>query len=401
MDASRGGTAAVRAMCGALVTVALASPTGGAGQQACVDRDPLYRLDGNALVWSDVRAVDANDSLLVVLTDSYPVVHLFALGDGGHLGSWGSRGEGPGEFQVSSGVALVGGHVYVLDRNLGRLTIFGFTGDVARTVNLRDFGMPPNFPRWLHQAAGDTVLLGLSVPMGNERTIIARQFGASGSEDPLRQDTVIVYPRTTSTQLRLTAPGSPGLTVPPPYWPDPQWTPVAGGVAFWQGPDSEIRILGFDGVLKTVIAPSLGDRFEVTADDRELWFQNAIPQEFLGQRVFEPLREEARRVVDFPEYHPSVFELLGGPDDRLWVRRTPDGRSQTWDIIDTQGQFANRVSLTPGEVLVAVIPDHLVVKVTDDLGVESVEVQRCVFPQGLRPQRPHGYYHFGPAGRLN
>lgn len=350
--------------------------------QACVDRDLVYRIDGNDLVWSDVRAVSTDDSLLVVLTGSYPVVHLFDLADGSRRGSWGRSGQGPGEFQSASGVALVGRHVYALDGNQGRLSIFEFTGDLVRTVALRDFGMPPNFPWLLHRAGGDTVLFGLSVPMGDERSIIARSFGASADEDPVGQETVIVYPKTTATRLRLTAPGAPSLTLSPPYWPDPQWTPVSGGVAFWQGPDSEVRILGLDGDLISVVSLALDDHFEVTPEDREFWFQNAIPQEIFGRRgVFDPLREVARRTVDFPRYHPPVFELLSGPDDLLWVRRTPDGRDQVWDVVDAQGQPATRVALGAGQALMAVIPDHLVLKVTDALGVESVELHQCSGPE--------------------
>ncbi len=363
--------------CIVFLVAALVIPAAGAGQQTCVDRDLAYRLDGNDLVWNDVRAVSADDSLLVVLTESYPVVHLFDLADGRRRGSWGGSGQGPGEFQSASGIVLVGRHVYALDGNQGRLSIFEFTGDLKRTVTLRDFGMPPNFPRWIHRAGGDTVLLGSSVPMGNERSIIARSFGASANEDPVRQDTVVVYrPRTTT--LRLTAPGAPGLSVAPPYAPIPRWTSVSGGVAFWSGSDSEVQILDFDGQRRSVVTLGFDDRFEVTEQDREFWFQNAIPDEIFGQRgVFDPLREVARRTVDFPRYHPTVFELLNGPDDLLWVRRTPDGRDEVWDIVDARGQPASRVALAPGEALMAVIPDHLVLKVTDALGVESVEVHQC------------------------
>ena len=370
---------------GFVLAAMVAAPSVGAGQETCVDRYPLYRLDGDSLVWSDVRAVSSDDSLLVVLTESYPVIHLFDLAEGTRRRSWGQSGEGPGEFQESSGVALVAGHVYAVDGDQGRLSIFDSRGDLVRTIRLADFGILPNYPRRLAQGGGDTVLFRLSVPMGNERTIIARTFGANADEDSVRQDTVIVYPRTMAALLRLSAPGSPPSTLPPPYSTSPQWTPVSGGVAFWQGPDSEVRILGLDGDLKSVVSLALDDRFEVTPDDREFWFQNAIPQEFLGQRVFEPLRERARQTVDFPRYHPLVFELMGGLDDSLWVRRTPAGRDQVWDIVDTRGQLSSRVSLTPGQALMAVIPDHLVVKVTDGLGVESVEVHRC---GSVRPPSP-------------
>lgn len=370
----------------ALFTVMLLAPviTVG-GQQICVNRDLQYRLDGDDLLWNNVRAVSTDDDNLFVLTLSSPRIHRFDLSDGNHLLSWGQRGQGPGEFQASSGITLVGEHVYVLDGNQGRLSIFELTGELVRTIPLQRFGMPPNFPRWLYRATGDTVLFGLSVPMGNERMIIARSFGASASEDPIHQDTVIVFPART-TSLRLTAPGAPSLTLSPPYSPEPQWTPVSGGVAFWQGLDSDIQILGLDGVLKSAISLTLDDRLEVTSEDREFWLQDAIPQEFSGQRVFEPLRVKARQTVDFPRYHPLMSRILGGPDSLLWVRRTPNGRDQVWDVLDTQGQLASRVSLASGQALMSVIPDHLVLKVTDELGVESIEVHRCrSLPTGESP----------------
>ena len=199
--------------CIVFIVAVLATPGLGAAQQTCVDRDLLYRLDGHDLDWSDLRAVSSDGPLLVVLSGSYPVIHLFA--DGTHRRSWGRSGEGPGEFRSTSGVTSVGRHVYALDGNQGRLSVFEFMGDLVRTVSLRDFGMSGNLARRLHRAGGDRFLIELAVPMGNERTIIARAFGASAAEDPVRQDTVHVYPRRTAT-LRLTAPGSPGLTLSPP-----------------------------------------------------------------------------------------------------------------------------------------------------------------------------------------
>lgn len=90
----------------------------------------------------------------------------------------------------------------------------------------------------------------------------------------------------------------------------------------------QIQSLGFDGVLKSANSLTLDERFEPAAVDRDFWFQNGTPEEVLGQRVFEPLREKARRTVDFHSYHPLMFEFLGGQHDLLWVRRTPYGRDQ-------------------------------------------------------------------------
>ncbi len=140
-----GNTASMR-VCGAVLAAVLAAPAASTGQQTCSDRDLLYHLDGNDLVWGDIKAVSTNGALLVVLTGSFPVVHLFDLADGSRRGSWGKSGEGPGEFLEPTGVALVGRQLYVLDAGRRRLTILDSTGGLVRTVNLQDAGMPPYYP---------------------------------------------------------------------------------------------------------------------------------------------------------------------------------------------------------------------------------------------------------------
>lgn len=360
------------------LVVGLAVTQAGVGQvsgvrQVCISPNPLYRLAGDALAWNGVSAVSSNDSLLAVLTDSDPVIHLFRLSGGTHRGSWGGLGEGPGEFRDPAGIALAGDGIYALDEALGRLSIFEFTGDLVRTVALHQFGMLPNFPRRLYRAEGDTLLFLATEPTANSSAVIALSFGDSGIVGP---DTVVAY-RTAPDLLRLTAPGAPSWTVPPPYSSRPRLTPVSGGVAFWQGPDPEVRILGVDGAMESAVSLSLDGRFEVTGEDRESWLASAIPSEFMGrQGVFEPIREEARRTVSFPEYHPLVFRLLGGPDGFLWVLRTPAGREQVWDVVDSSGRHEGRLTLAAHHSLMSVLPDRLVLRSTDDLGVESVQVHQ-------------------------
>ena len=356
----------------AVVAMLAAVPQAGTGQ-VCVDLDALHRFDGDSLVWTDVRAVSADDSLLVVLTDSDPVLHSFDLVGGTWRGSWGSQGDGPGEFRSSTGVVLADHYIYALDGTQARLSVFDFAGELVRTVALNEFGIPRDFSKRLKRAGGNKLLFLVTEPMGDESVVIARSFGASASEDPVGQDTVTTYQRATEL-LRLTAPGSPSWTTPPPYLALPRWTPVSGSVAFWQGPGLEITVLGLDGTVQSAYSLPLGDRFEVSAEDRESWFNTAIPTEFMGQRVFEPVREAARETVEFPEHHPLVLDLLGGPDGSLWVRRTPSRRGQVWDVVDERGSFVGRVSLASGHRLMSVLAEHVVLRATDDLGVQSVQV---------------------------
>lgn len=362
----------------ALILAGLATPVASAGQQVCTDHDLLYRLSGETFLWNDVKGVATNHPLLAVLTESNPAIHLFDLANGTWHRSWGKRGEGPGEFRSSTGIALIGLHVYALDIGQDRLSIFDFTGNVVRTVKIQDLDVSPSQAlRRLEQTERGTVLIELAQRTGKDRIIIAQTIGPTPTADS-HQDTVTAFAMTDATDLQLVAVGSPSYTLPPPYSSVAQWTPIADGLALWQGPEPEIQILDLDGTVRSTLSLDLADRFEITAEDREHWLQNAIPQEFMGQKIFEPVREQARQTVDFPQYHPPVFELLSGPGNLLWIRRTPNSReTQIWDVTDSRGRSAGQISLSPGQRLMAVIPDHLLLRSTDEFGVESVEVHRC------------------------
>jgi hypothetical protein len=107
--------------------------------------------------------------------------------------------------------------------------------------------------------------------------------------------------------------------------------------------------------------------------DRENWFATAIPTEFMGQRVFEPLRRHARDVVRFPDHLPLVLDLMADPGGGVWVRRTTEGTGETWILLRENTQ---RVTLRfpPGRQLLAVGAAEMAVLAKDDLDVETVEV---------------------------
>ncbi len=360
------------------LAVALSTAASLSAQPACMDRELLYRLDGNDFLWSELEGVSANDSLLAVLARSDPRIHLFSLADGALRQSWGRSGEGPGEFQLSTGVALLGDHLYAVDANQARVSVFELAGDLVRTIALRDHGISLR-PTRTGRTESNALIFGLRQPMGDARTVASWSFGVGADAGSVQHRTIIAWERGTTIRLE----GPPGFTLVPPFTPVPRWAAMADGVAWWEGTDAEVRILGVDGELVGAIPLTFEDRFEVTEEDREYWLQDEFPQELFGQRgVLDVVREEARQTVDFPSHHPLAYQLMGGPEGHLWVRRTPDGRDQIWDIVDSGGEVGGRVSLAPGEILMAVIPGHLVVQTIDELGVESVDVQRCGVTQG-------------------
>ena len=121
---------------------------------------------------------------------------------------------------------------------------------------------------------------------------------------------------------------------------------------YWPGHGDVIQVFGLDGNARDSITILLDDYFEVTLQNREHWFATGIPSDFRGRRVFEPLRRVARDVVEFPDDHPYIYEMMAGPRNTVWLRRSPGGRRQAvWDV--AIGQQTDRVVLREGHRLLA------------------------------------------------
>ena len=339
-----------------------------------------YRLDGHTYVWSDLEAVDAHDSLVVVLAASPPFLHLFRLADGSHIRSWGQMGDGPGEFRSPAGVSVDASRIYVLDTERSRLSVYDLAGELALGVDLRTLGVV--FPNRLERGSDGTVVIQVPTPMTPRRTVVSWTVGAEET------DTIIAYDLS-GDRLRLSAPGAPGLTVREPFVASQRWAMANGSFIYWDGVGTEVRATALDDSTGRILSLNNLDRFPVTEADREAWLASAIPDEVMGQRgVFDPLRAVARETVGFPDTHPLVLALLGGTDGSVWVQRRRSSEGELWDVIDPSGRASGRVSLRVGAVLEVVVGRYALVVSEDDMDVESVEVYSLIAPPGLGRRHP-------------
>ncbi len=359
----------VRAFChvSAIPLLTFGSPTA-AFAQTQLGEQAVVTIDGEALQWSGVVATDANDSLLAVMTESDPVLHLFLIRDGRHVASWGRRGEGPGEFESSAGMALAGDRVYALDTTQRRIAIFDLAGVLIESTLLNDLPFP--FADRLHRARGDTVFIGAFEPMGQGRTVTA------WTSDGFAKEVLAYQAGTRDDLIRLEAPDAPGLTLPGPFRTRPLWSvdQVSGNILYWPGQGRDIQVIGLDGSIDETIPLPVDDLLEVTSEDREHWIQTGIPRDFQGIRAFEPLRRVARDIVEFPEHHPLLYNIISGPHNTMWLRRTPNGRSQIiWDVVTSRG--TSRVLLSRGQKLLGLHSGYAVILMTDDIGQEVVELR--------------------------
>jgi len=289
--------------------------------------------------------------------------------EGTRLRRWGATTT----LQSPADVAVAGERLLVRDAGRQSLATFGADGRLLATRPL-----PGPIASWVGMSGGDTLVTLLA--FRNDSAALVRLRGAAA--DTLRRF-AMPHP------VRLMARGSPTYSVAPPFSPTPAWAALpGGGVAFWDGGSGAIARLDARGRPRGSV-PLPRERYPVGAADREWWLNDAIPQEFMGRRVFEPLRARARTELSFPSTFPVVLALLADPAGGVWIRRTPPPGGEVWAWVDEDGTRA-RLRLPPGRELIAIGPAALAARSRDAAGRPVVELYRKPAPgrSGAPRSRP-------------
>lgn len=303
-----------------------------------------------------ITAAAANGERLGVLTTEFPAVHV--------LGSepvveWGERGQGPGELSAPSDIAWPDAHIGILDTGNRRIELFDAGGG-----HVRSRGLGGVWANRMDIVAGDTII-GTFVPMSDDRRVVRLR----GEE----VDTLFEYVRR-GDSVRLTAQGAPSLTVKSPFTGQDEWTVLPdGGFAWYLAESQELRFGDREGGFGEAIRLDWVGA-AVGSAEKEWWIAAAIPSDFQGRPVFEPLRDVARREVEFPEKLPAVLGLEADATDGVWVKRSLATRGEVWGLVRSDGEVDGEVRLPVGRELLAVGAAGLFVLGRDEFDLEFIEV---------------------------
>jgi hypothetical protein len=211
---------------------------------------------------------------------------------------------------------------------------------------------------------GDTILATF-LPMGDGRAAVRlRGDGA---------DTLFAF-ELRGTSIRLEAPGAPSFTVKPTFHAQVQWTVLTDGRMVRFDPEGG-HLEWLDRSGRTIATTPLPWRegLSLRAEDREWWIESAIPDEFMGRRVFEPLRSVARETLEFPPRLPTVLAALEDTGAGVWLRRTAPVGGERWALVGPDGMLHGEIVLLPGREMLATGETELFALARDELGVERVE----------------------------
>lgn len=315
-------------------------------------------------------ATRLSDGRIAVANAGTSEIRIFSA-DGDHLMSWGTVGEGPGEFAQfdPEGVsAWPGDSIAAAAWWRGQIVVFDADGVHGRTTTLGDgrFSLLGRMPN------GD-ILAKPGLPVG-------MRFGGGGST--LRRQAAEYALVTPLGEIRATLGTHAG-----DEWFFSQSGPVARPHPFGRS------VLGTVWGSLAVVAPN--DRYEIGAYDPDGTLVRIVRREHelraptqaeldavLADSYADRPEEDQARLRELNEgmtlvdFFPAFQALHSDPLGHLWVQeyRFPGHDENIWTVFDADGRVRGFVETPRSLTVFEIGADYILGTTTDELGVESVQL---------------------------
>lgn len=294
--------------------------------------------------------------------------------DGSHAATWGGRGEGPGEFTSYSPTAIAvwpGDSIGAANPWGLRLSLFDADGNHGRDVSLS-----PPLMDIVDLLSGGGIFAkstsGLRPDLTGSSGLVRldEEWGilsADGSQHaPLGEHPGVEWWAIFNSDGRIQG------GRPHPYGRSTMGTAWGDLVAIGNSERYEIKAFDADGTLIRIVRRK-----------GELDGPSRADLDAYHARRYADMPDEERttalnEVGDMPlvDSYPAFADIMSDRAGYLWVReyRVPDAEGPVWAVFDPDGPLRGLVETPPGLRLFEIGNDYLLGWVSDDLGVEHVQV---------------------------
>ena len=310
---------------------------------------------------------------------------------GVYLTGAGREGEGPDEFSMGACArlfeifALSDARVGTWDHLLRRVRVFDSSGAQVGTHVLATGALAPGpqlrgrFDRGYlmaeihgHPEPAGVDDRGIVVYAGNQPwrdTLVLHTFG----EDGEYEGAIGRVPGLNFTRVEMQTEIGP-MSAPTfiPFAPHGLAVAWGSAVAVGEGSSPEIQVLDRAGQLTTIIRWT-APRVPVTDDLKEAWIEERLSQGSYDAQSSADFRRTADE-LPYPDSARAYGRFRVGSDGLLWVRQfvPPGASSTTWLAFAPSGSLVATMDLPRGASLLDIGEDYALLRVRDELDVESV-----------------------------
>lgn len=328
-------------------------------------------------VWGAVRL---SDGRIAVANNRSPDLRIYGPG-GTHLRTYGTRGEGPGEFDspVLMG-SLPGDTLVVVDRLLRRIYLFHPDAGFVRGSQA-----DPAFPGYLLTAGmfsdGSALVWNSEweVEMPNGLYRFPYHYRSLAPDGSLGTDFGDLPGNETVYSTRAVEGGTTALSTGRPFGKGPA-VAVAGDRFFYSSQDRyEIQVRDGEGTLIRLIRREREPQPVTEAHVSE------IMEEMADEAGDTEQAREFRRMfrqAPIPGLHPALGSIYADALGYLWVEeyRLPGDTVRNTTIFDPEGRMVGSLVLPGGLRVEEIGPDYVLGRYADDLGVEYLRLYRLTRP---------------------
>jgi hypothetical protein len=327
------------------------------------EAEPAYQL------FRVIGAQRLSEGRIVVANHGSHELHFYdSLGR--HQLSVGGEGDGPGEFRFLSALRrFAGDSLLTLDVGQGRVSVFSGEGSFVRSFNLKeDF----QFPILAGVFADGSLLVYWRFDLGPEtKTGVSRpdvelyQIPADGSA----RSSIGSFPGP-ENYMHTEEGSAMGVAL---WFGRSLQVAVAGDLVVAAPTDSyELRVLNRDGELLSLVRME-HDPLPLQPADFE-----ALRNERLG-RMEDAARGRWERIYEvMPRSRtlPAFRSLMADADGNFWVQDylPPGDERRLWTVFDADGHALGKVETPEGLQVWEIGSDYVLGTMTDDLGVERVQL---------------------------
>lgn len=324
-----------------------------------------------------------NDSGWIIIPDQQVPALLVHAPDGSRLATIGRRGQGPGEFQVITGVGWRGDTAWVYDRRLGRISLISPDLEIARSADVPDF--PPRLTIDGVEALTSSPLV-LAAPDDSQFVVKIYPRGPAASQAELpgviyarlgpaqSVEELIAHHALSRSSYFINVPGYTGggsypFAIDPIYEiADDASRSVLVQVSFDDPEAPLLEVTAFDAAGDTIYVRSYPMQGEVIPPAVRDSAINAG-----ASRLPSSAAREYRKGAFVPPIYPPIKRVAIADNGAVWVwERTQSGDKENYFIIDPEGSPFGRVTFPRGTQVEVIRGQKVWAIVRDELDVQSV-----------------------------